>query len=51
VRKFLDTEIAKEFERVIFIVFSAEDEAVYLRLIPQYFPWNAQAPPSPKPVT
>ncbi|KAH9989481.1 A1pp-domain-containing protein [Russula vinacea] len=33
VRKFLDTEEAKEaclFERVIFVVFSAEDEAAYL---------------------
>jgi len=50
VRKFLDTEQAKEFERVIFVVFSAEDEAVYLRLIPEYFPWNrdAEAPISQK---
>ncbi|KAI9439871.1 hypothetical protein H4582DRAFT_2056555 [Lactarius indigo] len=31
VRKFLDTDEAKEFERVIFVVFSEEDEAVYLR--------------------
>ncbi|KAH9954283.1 A1pp-domain-containing protein [Russula dissimulans] len=43
VRKFLDTEQAKEFERVVFVVFSAEDEAVYLRLIPEYFPWDRDA--------
>ncbi|KAI0279756.1 hypothetical protein BGY98DRAFT_967279 [Russula aff. rugulosa BPL654] len=49
-RKFLDTEDAKEFERVIFTVFSEEDEAVYLRLVPQYFPWNAHVPPTPKSV-
>ncbi|KAH9068509.1 A1pp-domain-containing protein [Lactarius deliciosus] len=30
IRKFLDTDEAKEFERVIFVVFSEEDEAVYL---------------------
>jgi len=50
VRKFLDTEQAKEFERVIFVVFSAEDEAEYLRLIPEYFPCDVQleAAPSPK---
>ncbi|KAH9998813.1 A1pp-domain-containing protein [Russula compacta] len=48
VRKFLDTEEAKEFERVIFVVFSVDDEAVYLRLIPEYFPWDVQAPPPPK---
>ncbi|KAI0303628.1 A1pp-domain-containing protein [Multifurca ochricompacta] len=43
-RKFLDTDDAKEFERIIFVVFSAEDEAVYLRLIPEYFPWEPPAP-------
>jgi len=48
VRKFLETEQAKEFERVIFVVFSAEDEAEYLRLIPEYFPCDVQTPLSPK---
>ncbi|KAH9177397.1 A1pp-domain-containing protein [Lactarius sanguifluus] len=43
IRKFLDTDEAKEFERVIFVVFSEEDEAVYLGLIPEYFPWDPPA--------
>jgi len=47
VRKFLDSEEAKEFERVIFMVFNAEIEAIFLRLIPEYFPWDAQAPLPP----
>ncbi|KAH9003081.1 A1pp-domain-containing protein [Lactarius hatsudake] len=43
IRKFLDTDEAKEFERVIIVVFSEEDEAVYLGLIPEYFPWDPPA--------
>ncbi|KAI9460360.1 A1pp-domain-containing protein [Russula earlei] len=51
IRKFLDTEQAKEFERVIFVVFSEEDEAAYLKLIPEYFPWDTAAPRPPKAAT
>jgi hypothetical protein len=43
-RKFLDTDEAKEFERVIFVVFSEEDEAVYLGLIPEFFPCDTPTP-------
>ncbi|KAI0255082.1 hypothetical protein BJV78DRAFT_1181146 [Lactifluus subvellereus] len=47
IRKFLDTDEAKEFERIIFVVFSSEDEAVYWGLIPEFFPWDAPDPLPP----
>jgi len=38
VRSFLESEYGNELERVIFVVWSKQDRAVYESLIPEYFP-------------
>jgi O-acetyl-ADP-ribose deacetylase (regulator of RNase III) len=38
VRSFLESEYGDELERVIFVVWSNQDRAVYESLIPEYFP-------------
>ncbi|KAI0312289.1 A1pp-domain-containing protein [Amylostereum chailletii] len=37
-RRFLDSDDGKTIERVVFVVFLPEDEDIYRRLIPLYFP-------------
>jgi len=38
VRSFLESELGNELERVVFVVWSNQDRAVYESLIPEYFP-------------
>ncbi|TFK45874.1 A1pp-domain-containing protein [Heliocybe sulcata] len=42
VRRFLDSEKADTLERVIFVVWSDADKAVYEELIPEYFPPDSE---------
>ncbi|EIM91151.1 A1pp-domain-containing protein [Stereum hirsutum FP-91666 SS1] len=43
-RTFLDSDEGKEFERVVFVVFSDKDRETYEELLPLYFPEPAAEP-------
>ncbi|KAG8904727.1 hypothetical protein FRB99_001266 [Tulasnella sp. 403] len=58
IREFLDSSAGNELDRIVFVVFTDRDTAVYRNLIPEYFPAptavapsNAESGSSPVPVT